>query len=440
MLSHKTVGNENLERWEPFGSGGFGNVYKARHKDLGFDVAIKIPRDAVCPFMPLCDEAKYMDMASCEFVVRIYGTFQGCPSVGRTSTVQQGLVMEFMERGSVQSLLDLPGSLPWPLVFRLAHQVALGMNFLHSQELMHHDLKPNNVLLNDDLNAKIADFGLSRVSTSALKSKRVTTGQKQIGGSYKYMPPEAFEASYEPVRAFDVYSYGILLWSIITGKEPYAVADYSRVELRIPLGDRPSCQDIEQKKADGLEELVDLMKMCWDGCPSNRPVFKKCVEVTEDVFSKHKRQIRKAVDQVLDRLESPTSNQSNTGVACSVPLQTAEELMSIDTVDCGKTERSSQQAPVSISTKRLTDTDKAKFVDDNKAKLIQNVNEVMAITEELGVMVHRESYSKIEAEVTSHDKMRVLFKILHSGGPKVKAAFYDALEENQPDLVERLSG
>ncbi|XP_074489318.1 receptor-interacting serine/threonine-protein kinase 3-like [Sebastes fasciatus] len=440
LLSHKTIGDENLERWEPVDSGGFGHVYKARHKDWGFDVAIKILRDGVCPFMPLRDEAKYMGMASCEFVLRLHGTYQGCPPFGRTSTMQQGLVMEFMERGSVQSLRDLSGPPPWPLIFRLAHQVAVGMNFLHLQGLMHHDLKPNNVLLNNDLNAKLADFGLSRVSTSALKSKRVTTDQEQIGGSYKYMPPEAFEASYEPRRAFDVYSYGILLWSIITGKEPYPVADYSRVELRIPLGDRPTCQDIEQMKADGLEELVDLMKTCWDGCPYNRPVFKQCVEVTEGVFSKHRGQIHKAVVEVLARLESPTSNQSRTYEALNDPLQTPEEPMPMDTVDFVKTERPSLKAPDSISTKRMTNTDKAKFVDDNKAKLIRYVTEVMAITEELGDMVHSEACSRIDAKATSMDKMRELFRTLHAGGPRVKAAFYDALEEHQSDLLERLSG
>lgn len=72
------------------------------------------------------------------------------------TTTQRGIVMDFMERGSVQSLLTaLSGPPPWPLAFRIAHQIALGMNFLHARELMHHDLHPNNVLLDEDLNAKV---------------------------------------------------------------------------------------------------------------------------------------------------------------------------------------------------------------------------------------------------------------------------------------------
>lgn len=96
-----------------------------------------------------------MEKASCEFVLMLYGIYRGCPPISGLS-VQQGIVMQFMEKGSVQSLLnDLSGPPPWPLAFRLAHQVALGMNFLHSRKLMHQDLKPSNVLLNAELNAKV---------------------------------------------------------------------------------------------------------------------------------------------------------------------------------------------------------------------------------------------------------------------------------------------
>ncbi|KAM6920177.1 uncharacterized protein PEZ65_012212 [Lycodopsis pacificus] len=83
-----------------------------------------------------------------------------------------------------------------------------------------------------------------------------------------------------------------------------------------------------------------------------------------------------------------------------------------------------------------TDKDKAKFVDDNRATLIQTVSAVMAITEELGDMVHPEAYSLINATATSRDKMRELYdNSLRSGGEVVKAAFYDALKKHHPGLV-----
>uniref|UniRef100_A0A3Q0TCZ7 Protein kinase domain-containing protein n=1 Tax=Amphilophus citrinellus TaxID=61819 RepID=A0A3Q0TCZ7_AMPCI len=208
-LQTESIGSESLENWKLIGSGGFGKVYKARHKRWRRDVVIK-DRE-------LHKEANYMDKVSCDSVLRVHGMYKGCPPDGGTST-HLGIVMEFMERGSVESLLKaLSGPPPWPLAFRLAHEVALGMNFLHCNNILHHDLKPSNVLLNGDLHAKLADFGLSRVSTSALSSSEERTEVK--GGTYKYMPPEAFNASYQPVRTFDIYSYGILLWSIVASSK-----------------------------------------------------------------------------------------------------------------------------------------------------------------------------------------------------------------------------
>ncbi len=81
----------------------------------------------------------------------------------------------------------------------------------------------------------------------------------------------------------------------------------------------------------------------------------------------------------------------------------------------------------------------AKFVDEKRQELIQRVTEVMAITDELGGMIHGEAYSVIEAQDTNQDKMRTLYqRTFRSGGVVVKAAFYDALKKHQPILVNDL--
>ncbi|CAJ1056860.1 receptor-interacting serine/threonine-protein kinase 3-like [Xyrichtys novacula] len=438
LLSHKTkpVGGENLENWEFVGKGGFGSVYKARHKDWGFDVAVKILRDDVS--LPeesaLFAEAGHMEKVSCEYVLRVYGIYQGLIQ----GLPRQGIVMEFMGKGSVQSLLrDLGGPPPQPLVSRLAHQVALGMNFLHSRKLLHCDLKPSNVLLSDDLNAKLADFGLCRVSASASDGNRET---ELIGYTFKFKPPEAFDTSYEPRRAFDSYSYGILLWCIFTGKEPYPAAEYSLVALKVPIGDRPCLKDTDQKA-----ELVDLMKKCWDGDPSNRPTFKECLGVTEKLFSMHRPGVPAAVYQVLTKLDPATSNQHQSiNEVVGFSSQTPE---SHDSMDCRpmKTKSPSVQDPVpdevSVYTITMSPEKKAKFVDDKRADLIQVISEVMAITEELGDMVHSETYALIKAKPTSMEKMRLLYsRTLRSGGIAVKAAFFDALKKHHPKTVEQLGG
>ena len=97
-----------------------------------------------------------MDTVSFKFVLRVYGIYQGCPPGSRPCENQCGIVMEYMRWGSVESLQEvLSGPPPWPLAFRLAHQVAAGMNFLHAEKLVHQDLKPSNVLLSESLDARV---------------------------------------------------------------------------------------------------------------------------------------------------------------------------------------------------------------------------------------------------------------------------------------------
>ncbi|XP_028288042.1 receptor-interacting serine/threonine-protein kinase 3-like [Parambassis ranga] len=445
LLSHDPIYSEDLEKQELIGSGGFGDVYKARHKGLGFDVAVKKPRQAVGPdsslFMQseaaLNKEADHMSKVSCEFVLRIYGIY--LEKSGGGNYMQKGIVMEFMQRGSIQTLQkDLSGPPPWPLAFRLAHQVALGINFLHEKRLIHHDLKPSNVLLDKDLNAKLADFGLARDSTSAMISSEELV--KEIGGSYKYMPPEAFHLSYNPCRAFDSYSYGILLWSIFTAKEPYPGKNYTLVEVMITKDEknvqRPPCDELELIAVNGMTEMVALMKRCWDKEPRKRPQFKECCEITERMYSEHEKGIDDAVREVKTRLDQPESSTKKQNPSTSMGLRNSPQMpvqtVSNDTVDYGRfTEK--------ISVKHLTDEDKANFVDKNWADLVKKVTEVMCIVEELGNMVHSEAYSNIEAEKTTQKKMRALRGTLLSG-IKVKAAFYDALKRNHPMLVESLDG
>ncbi|XP_037308480.1 receptor-interacting serine/threonine-protein kinase 3-like isoform X1 [Pungitius pungitius] len=453
---NKPVGDESLEEWEKIGFGGFGDVYKARHKTWRFDVAIKILRRDVCTSPSLWDEASVMSRTSCPSVLRLYGTYKGFLPIGGETvqrrpegeTSQEGLVMEFMERGSVQSLFEeLSGPPPWPLVCRLANQVALGINCLHQLNLMHHDLKPSNVLLDADLNAKLADFGLSRVSTSCMVPKR-ETGRPY--GSYKYMPPEAFNLSYQPVRSFDIYSYGILLWSIISGKEPYPSNNSELVENGVTRGDRPCLKEFVEKKEGGLNELVALMRQCWHHDPSKRPLIENVHKTTEAVFSKQKNGIHDAVGQVLRVPKAPIGNQPcertmpNDTVDYRSPIQKApisnqpcERTMPNDTVDYRSPIQI--QDPIRVSPREMSWAEKGKFVDDNRSELIGKVTSVMEITDRLGEMVHNDARQTMKI-LSIPNSMRELYKSLHSGGDEVKAAFYDALKELHPELVEQLGG
>ncbi|XP_051555316.1 receptor-interacting serine/threonine-protein kinase 3-like isoform X2 [Myxocyprinus asiaticus] len=302
---NRLIHDDCLECWTLIGSGGFGQIYRAKHTKLGTDVAIKLLLDNDGSTSSLQREANLMFQGGNPNVLWIYGLYEGCRGDARNPS-QVGLVMEFMSRGSLADLLQmLGGPPPWPLTFRITHQIGLGMNFLHQLDppLLHLDLKPSNVLLDDSLNAKLTDFGLSRIARSLSKSFREK--DEVEGGTLSYMPPEALESvNYKPNKASDIYSYGVLLWSIITGEEPYADAHSSMVRFRIPLGDRPDLTLIDHSKAEGLDDIVQLMTACWTQKPNQRPSFRDCVHVTEKVFDMHKRGVNVAVHDVLKQLDT----------------------------------------------------------------------------------------------------------------------------------------
>lgn len=294
-----------LDTWTKIGSGGFGQIYKARHKKLCCDVAIKLLHKDDGSGTPLLRELDMMRQGSSPYVIQVLGVFRGLSPSGPGARL--GLVMEFMERGCLATLqVHLDGAPPWPLVFRLAHQVALGINFLHnlSPPLLHLDLKPSNVLLDFYINAKLTDFGLAKVYHSVSGVSKKDSANEE--GTLSYMPPEAFEdLSYTPTKASDIYSFGILLWSIVTGKQPYPHAMSSMIRLRIPLGDRPSVKEIQVQALEipGLMRFQDLMEQCWGTEPSERPSSYNCTLVTEELYTLHKHAIHSAVLQVLQILD-----------------------------------------------------------------------------------------------------------------------------------------
>ncbi|XP_044130768.1 receptor-interacting serine/threonine-protein kinase 3 [Bufo gargarizans] len=296
-----------LTDWVQIDQGHFGSVYKAKHKVFKVDVAVKKLKGNISQGLTdLCSEAEKMNSASASpFIIRLYGILKenlhGIP----------GIVMEYMENGSLYTLMERVNPIPWALKFRFIYEVTLGMNWLHnlSTPLLHLDLKTKNVLVDEGLHIKISDFGLSKY----------TSGPEDcngVGGTLEYMPPEAFQEGYQPSASTDVYSFAILTVVVLRGESPYPVDKSVLIREHVSHGQRPCLRELEMEKSVRyLNEAIQFTKHCWDNDKSKRPPFSECCNKWETFFSAHEKDIRQAVRQVQDKMDSPVSSGNTNDIS-----------------------------------------------------------------------------------------------------------------------------
>ncbi|KAM4652779.1 ankyrin repeat and protein kinase domain-containing protein 1 [Discoglossus pictus] len=263
--------------WTPVALGGFGQVYKVRHKKWWTIYALKCSNSFLGHSEPespsynsLIEEASKMERIKFRYIVQIYGI----------CTSPLGIVMEFMENGSLEKLLP-SHVISWQLKFRFVHEIALGMNFLHimNPPLLHLDLKPGNILLDEHLHVKISDFGLSRWREHSTRMEYIE--KSAIRGTLNYIPPEMFlQSSRLPGIKYDVYSYSIVIWELLTQKKPYAGANMMSVIVKVAAGHRPSLEDISEERPVECQQMIDLMQRCWNQHPKKRPFFKDVIVET----------------------------------------------------------------------------------------------------------------------------------------------------------------
>ena len=135
-------------------------------------------------------------------------------------------VMELMTLGSLRDVLsnELIPDIPSQLRVKMLRHAAKGMYFLHSSGIAHRDLKSLNLLLDAKWNVKVSDFGLTRFKEQI---KRNQQEQLMQGGSIHWTAPEVLnESSYIDHEAADVYSFGIILWEVLTRLDPFASMRY----------------------------------------------------------------------------------------------------------------------------------------------------------------------------------------------------------------------
>ncbi|KAL0974036.1 hypothetical protein UPYG_G00214550 [Umbra pygmaea] len=177
---------------------------------------------------------------------------------------------------SLESLCEEPRPDSWSLdmddLLRFSYQVAQGLDFLAAKNCIHRDVAARNVLLTDNRVAKICDFGLARDIMN--DSNYVVKGNARL--PVKWMAPESIFDCIYTVQS-DVWSYGILLWEIFSlGKSPYpSILVDTKFYKMIKGGYQMSRPDF------ALPEMYDIMKMCWNLEPTERPTFSKISQLID---------------------------------------------------------------------------------------------------------------------------------------------------------------
>ncbi|KAJ4771482.1 Leucine-rich repeat protein kinase family protein [Rhynchospora pubera] len=254
------------------GTGGFGSVYVGELEN-GTQVAVKRRSDSssqgVKEFLA---EAQNLTRVHHKNLVSLIGycTDRDC----------MALVYEYVKEGTLQEkLTDNARPLTWKQRVRIAMESALGLEYLHkacNPPLIYRDVKTSNILLNVNLEAKIADFGLSRAFNNGISS-HVSTA---ILGTPGYLDPEYYSL-YQLSEKSDVFSFGIVLLEIITGQPPIIGSPEGGhvthwVSEKLSRGDIQSIIDPRmhgQYDINSVWKVTDLARKCTENSSANRPTM-----------------------------------------------------------------------------------------------------------------------------------------------------------------------
>lgn len=202
---------KRYEILEKIGTGGMATVYKAKDRILNRHVAVKVLKDEFSN--------------DSEFIKRFQVEAQSAASLSHQNIVsvydvgnddgKHYIVMELIDGKTLKEIITESGKIPWQDSVKIAAQIASGLNQAHKNHIIHRDIKPHNIIITKDGVAKVTDFGIAKaVSNSTINAFGSTIG------SVHYFSPEHARGGYTDEKS-DIYSLGVVLYEMVTGKLPF---------------------------------------------------------------------------------------------------------------------------------------------------------------------------------------------------------------------------
>jgi serine/threonine protein kinase len=240
------------------GEGGMGRVYEARGDD-GTAVALKLIKPAL--------------VSNADFLKRFEREATAAATVDHPHVVKvldvgvdadrRYMALELMEGGSLADRILRVGPLPLDETVRIALEVGSALDALHAAGVIHRDIKPGNILIDDDERIRITDFGLAKQRDAS-----VLTRMGQTVGSMDYMAPEQIRGEQDLTGAADVYALGCVLWECVAGAAPFADRKGMRV-MWAHLQEEPA--DPTAQRTDAPSSLGWAINRALCKEPSDRP-------------------------------------------------------------------------------------------------------------------------------------------------------------------------
>ncbi len=241
-----TVLGNRYELLEKIGEGGMSEVYKARCNKLNRFVAVKILKKEFCNNDEIVEkfknEAKSIATLSDNNIVNVL-------DVGTQEELHY-IVMEYVKGKTLKDVIKQVGKMNYETAISIALQIAKALDCAHRNNIIHRDVKPQNILVTEDGIMKVSDFGIAKSASSATITNTTT-----IMGSAHYLSPEQAKGSFIDCRT-DLYSLGIVIYEMVTGVLPFEADSPVTIALKHIQEQAIEPKKINSKIPDSLNLLI----------------------------------------------------------------------------------------------------------------------------------------------------------------------------------------